>query len=531
MYTDKKNCNILTAVMLRQGITNVVVCPGSRNAVLVHNFAECGMNLYQVTDERSAAFFAIGLIESKGEAVAVCCTSGSALLDMAPAIAEAYYRPLPLFVISADRPECWIGQMDGQTIRQTDALKGVVNSSVQLPEIKDDDDAWYCERLVNESIIKMRRLGGPVHINVPISEPLFNFTEQDLPMVKGVGYRFASEGVSQFTDLFDMVIVGQMNPDDEIRDYVRQMTQNGIVVLSEQLANLQGCGTITAFDRVLGGASEETLARLRPMSIAYVGGHIVSKALKNFIRRYPPRVFVRVTQSVNDLPDTFKCVSGFIESTAKDFLCSMSEFGGSFAFAQDWKDAVEALPAESYEPMSDFWITGKVADAISDGWHVHVANSSSVRSMQRVAPDITNNIFCNRGVNGIDGSVSTAVGYWASGKPTLLITGDLSFFYDCNALLCGAVQKRVTDAPLRIVLINNGGGAIFNGLKGLDASPYVKEYIAAVSNLNAEGIAKTAGMDYVAVNSEEELSDIFSELSSASVSGIKIIEFFTSNKL
>lgn len=525
MYSDKKNCNILTAKMLSYGISKVVVSPGSRNAVLVHNFAEAGMELFQVTDERSAAFFAIGVIEATGSPVAVCCTSGSALLNAAPAVAEAFYHSLPLLVISADRPECWIGQMDGQTIRQTEALSSVVGCSVQLPEVSSDEDAWYCERLVDEAVIKMNRLNVPSHINVPISEPLFNFNTKSLPLVKRVEYRAGCGEVSHFTDLFDMVIVGQLNPDDSIRDAVRQMTRNGIVVLAEQLANLQGTGAIGEFDRVLSTATDEDLKRLRPMSVAYVGGHIVSKALKNFIRNYPPRMLCRVTTSVNDLPDTFKCVTTFIESSPKDFLCSLAEFGGSLSLAGEWREAVAALPEEKFEPMSDLDIIGKVASIIPEDWSVQVANSTAVRALQRVAPQLPNNIFCNRGVNGIDGSVSTAVGYWvASGKPTLLITGDLSFFYDSNALFCGALQKHLSDAPFVIVLLNNGGGSIFKSLKGLDASPYMSEYIAGKSSLTAEGIALTAGVEYVAVRNSEELMK-------EEMKGVRIIEVFTKNRL
>lgn len=534
MYSDKRNCNILTAKMLSYGIRKVVVCPGSRNAVLVHNFAEAGMELYQVTDERSAAFLAIGLIEAECTPVAVCCTSGSALLNTAPAVSEAFYHSLPLLIISADRPQCWIGQMDGQTIRQPEALTSVVGCSVQLPEVTTDDEAWYCERLMDEAIIKMNRLNVPSHINVSISEPLFNFNVEKLPVVKSVEYRTGGGKVSQFTDLFDMVIIGQLNPDDSIREAVRKMTRNGIVVLAEQLANVQGTGAIGEFDRVLSSATEEELKSLRPMSVAYVGGHIVSKSLKNFIRNHPPRMLCRVTTSVSDLPDTFKCVTSYIESSPKDFLCSLAEFGGSLSLAQSWREAVESLPVEKFDEMSDLDVISRVASSLSDKWTIQVANSTAVRALQRVSPQLPNPVFCNRGVNGIDGSVSTAVGYWASGRPTLLITGDLSFFYDSNALFCGAVQKRVTDAPLIIVLLNNGGGSIFRSLKGLDASPYMSEYIAGKSSLTAEGIARAAGVGYVSVKSSEKLkkkSEEFMKEGVEELKGVEIIEVFTKNRL
>ena len=174
--------------MRKDCIDHVVLCPGSRNAPLVHTFVDAGFHCHEVTDERSAGFFALGLAECLDRPVAVCCTSGSAVLDLLPAVSEAYYHPLPLLVITADRPERWVGQMDGQTLPQFGAFGRLVRHAVQLPEPSwNDEDAvnaeevWHCNRLINEALAEMKRWNGPVHINVPISEPLFNFTRTELP--------------------------------------------------------------------------------------------------------------------------------------------------------------------------------------------------------------------------------------------------------------------------------------------------------------------------------------------------------------
>ena len=179
MYCSKENVNILTALLVAHGVRHAVCCPGSRNAPIVHNLTECpDIRCYPVTDERSAGFYALGMSQALAQPVAVCVTSGTALLNLAPAVAEAYYQQRPLVVISADRPPQWIDQLDGQTLPQPDALGRFVRKAVSLPEPHDDEERWYCNRLVNEALLEQF---GPVHINVPITEPLFDFSVAQLP--------------------------------------------------------------------------------------------------------------------------------------------------------------------------------------------------------------------------------------------------------------------------------------------------------------------------------------------------------------
>ena len=185
MYSDKKNILQLVALLKEYDIRNIVLCPGSRNAPIVHTLANHPFfQCYSVTDERSAGFFATGLALQSGKPAAVCCTSGTALLNIHPAVAEAFYQQVPLVVISADRPSAWIGQMDGQTLPQPGVFNSLVKKSVNLPEIHTDEDEWYCNRLVNEALLELNHHGkGPVHINIPVSEPLFEITTEELPEV------------------------------------------------------------------------------------------------------------------------------------------------------------------------------------------------------------------------------------------------------------------------------------------------------------------------------------------------------------
>ena len=202
MYSNKTSVNILTSLLVAHGIKHAVVCPGSRNVPIVHNLNECpDITCYPVTDERSAGFFALGIAQATDEPVVVCVTSGTALLNLAPAVAEAHYQHQSLIVISADRPAEWIDQLDGQTLQQPGALEPWVKKTVSLPELSPLN--WHCNRLVNEALIEATDDTHPcVHINVPISEPLFEFTTEKLPeervnIITGHYLR----GLKLFTDL------------------------------------------------------------------------------------------------------------------------------------------------------------------------------------------------------------------------------------------------------------------------------------------------------------------------------------------
>ncbi|MBO4892924.1 MAG: 2-succinyl-5-enolpyruvyl-6-hydroxy-3-cyclohexene-1-carboxylic-acid synthase, partial [Prevotella sp.] len=222
MYSNKENVNILTSLLVAHGVHYAVCCPGSRNSPIVHNLNECpDIACYPVTDERSAGFYALGMSQCLQAPVAVCVTSGTALLNLAPAVAEAYYQHVPLVAISADRPEAWIDQLDGQTLPQPDALGRFVKKAVSLPEPHDDETRWYCNRLVNEALLETHHHGyGPVHINVPISEPLFDYRTPELPDERSICllnprcYKtlLSVECAGQFfTSKKPMVIIGQMS--------------------------------------------------------------------------------------------------------------------------------------------------------------------------------------------------------------------------------------------------------------------------------------------------------------------------------
>ena len=467
MYSNKDNVNILTALLVAHGIKHAVVCPGSRNAPIVHNLNECpDIQCYPVTDERSAGFYALGMSQAIKAPVAVCVTSGTALLNLAPAVAEAYYQHIPLVVISADRPPQWINQLDGQTLPQPDALGCFVRKAVTLPEGSKNEQHWYCNRLVNEALMIKN---APVHINVPISEPLFDFSVPSLPAERKIDWLpadISASTLSHVTCMFlqakrPMLISGQpMNP------------------LMDEAVSLV--------------ADDESYV---PDFVLYIGGSIVSKRLKHFLRKAKETWVVNETGEVTDtFMNLTHVVQGDGEAVADHIRYMLVT--EPHPFVKQWDELLKRLRhhAENYEPAYSQmaavkYFESQVGDAV-----VHYANSSAIRLANSFAR--SHLIFCNRGVNGIEGSLSTAAGYSvASDERVFCVIGDLSFFYDQNAL-----WNQNLRGNLRILLLNNGRGGIFNMLKGLEQSPVRDKFVAAEHHTTAEGICRQNNVVYLSAS-------------------------------
>ena len=458
---------------MAHGVRHAVVCPGSRNSAIVHNLNECpSIQCYPVTDERSAGFYAMGMAQALKQPVVVCVTSGTALLNLAPAIAEAFYQHIPLVAISADRPQQWIDQLDGQTLPQSDALGRFVKKAVSLLEPHDAEEKWYCNRLVNEALLAAMR-GGPVHINVPITEPLFEYSVDELPAERKIAYAAADMSpatLSHVTRMFlsatrPMLISGQpMNP-----------------LLDEAVSIV--------------GDDEEYV----PDFVLYIGGSIVSKRLKRFLRKAKE---TWVVNNTGEIADTFMNLTHVFQGDGEAvadhirFMMVMEPH----PFIQKWDDLLARirLQAESYEPAYSELAAVKYFEHYVGDAEVHYANSSAIRLANSFAQ---HPVWCNRGVNGIEGSLSTAAGFsCVTDKRVYCVIGDLSFFYDQNALWNQNLQGN-----FRILLLNNGCGGIFNMLPGLEQSPARDQYVAAAHHTSAEGICQQNGIVYISASDMPQL--------------------------
>ena len=471
MYSNKENVNILTSLLVAHGIHHAVVCPGSRNAPIVHNLNECPeIRCYPVTDERSAGFYALGMAQALNEPVVVCVTSGTALLNLAPAVAEAYYQHRPLVVISADRPLQWIDQLDGQTLPQPDALGRFVRKAVSLPEPHDTESRWYCNRLVNEALIEKH---APVHINVPITEPLFQFSTPQLPVERKIEFTPAEATNSTLTHICrmflqakrPMLIAGQpMNP-----------------LMDEAVAQI--------------GDDESYV----PDFVLYTGGSIVSKRLKHFLRK------AKETWVVNrdgEVTDTFMNLTHVIQADP-EVVADLIRFNLEempHPFVQKWEALLTDIRqrVDADQPVYSQAAAVKYFEQKRNGSMVHYANSMAIRlaNIYSKTP-----VYCNRGVNGIEGSLSTAAGFSVvADEMVFCVIGDLSFFYDQNAL-----WNQNLRGNFRILLLNNGKGGIFNMLPGLEQSPARDKYVAAEHHATAEGICQQNNVMYRKADNMEQM--------------------------
>ncbi len=498
--SNKDNVNILTALLVAHGIRHAVVCPGSRNAPIVHNLNECpDIQCYPVTDERSAGFYALGMAQALHAPVVVCVTSGTALLNLAPAVAEAYYQHIPLVVVSADRPQQWIDQLDGQTLPQPDALGRFVRKAVSLPEPHDDDTRWYCNRLVNEALMVRH---APVYINVPITEPLFDFSVAALPEERKIELlpadiqptTLAHLGRMFMQSKRPMLITGQpMNP---------HLDEAVLLVQDDE--------------------------RYVPDLVLYIGGSIVSKRLKHFLRKAKETWVVNETGEVND---TFMNLTHVVQGDGEvvaDHIRFLLE-DQPHPFVQMWDELIHRIHAQAaaYEPVYSQMAAVKCFESDlslhtpHSTLHIHYANSSAIRLANIYAQ---HPVFCNRGVNGIEGSLSTAAGFsCVTDDRVFCVIGDLSFFYDQNAL-----WNQNLRGNLRILLLNNGRGGIFHMLKGLEQSPARDRFVAAEHHTSAEGICQQNHVAYLKATNMEEMKKGIATLFNMESDSPVLLEVFTS---
>ena len=515
MYTDKKNILQLVALLEAHGVTKIVLCPGSRNIPLVHTLStHPSFKCYSVTDERSAGFFAIGLALNGGAPAAICCTSGTALLNLHPAVAEAFYQNVPLVVISADRPAAWIGQMDGQTLPQPGVFGTLVKKSVNLPEIYTDEDEWYCNRLVNEALLETLHHGkGPVHINVPVTEPIFRFTTETLPEVRVITrYQGLNIYDRDYNDLIQrlnqyqkrMIIVGQMNLIYLFEKKYSKLLYKHFAWLTEHIGNQTIPGIpVKNFDVAIYAMDGEMQGKMAPELLITYGGHIVSKRLKKFLRNNPPKEHWHVSPD-GEIVDLYGSLTTVIEMDPFEFLEKIAFLleNKTPQYPLLWENFCKTLPHPEL-PYSEMSAIGALIQALPQQCALHLANSSAVRYAQLFTVPATVEVCCNRGTSGIEGSLSTAVGYAAaSDKLNFVVIGDLSFFYDMNALWNGNFG-----ANLRILLLNNGGGEIFHTLPGLEMSGTSHKFITAVHKASAKGWAEDRGFLYQKVEDEVQLEE------------------------
>lgn len=509
-------------ICLEHGIMHAVISSGSRNAPLILAFASnANFKCFSIVDERSAGYFALGMAQQLQKPVVLVCTSGTAVANYAPALAEAFYLKVPLVVLTADRPPEWIDQNDGQTIRQFEIFRNYVKKSFQMPaSTKEQSDLWYFRRSLNEAI-GLSTIGspGPVHINIPIKEPLYDpLPTVDLPIkpihtISGE-MEIDTDSWQQISTRWReakkrLVICGFSKSNPKLQSVLNQMSSNHeVVVFAENLSNLVGDDFIDSPDRFMASLSTEQLEDFRPDLVVTLGGSIISKRLKKYLRQYAPQEHWHIDE--NDLfIDTFQSLSLNIRVKPEKFFSEVLKAGSPnieySQFAQNVKKQSEIRHNEFLQSAdyTDLTAWASVIDRLPSNINLHLANSTPVRYAQLFSsrPDIY--YFSNRGTSGIDGCISTAAGAAAaSDKLNVLLIGDLAFLYDSNGLWNNNLPKN-----LCIIVMDNGGGNIFRVIDSGSEVEKIRPFVEAPHQLKIKDLCASYGVSYLYANSLDTLSD------------------------
>lgn len=542
MISAVKGVNELVVLCKKHGIKHVVVSPGSRNAPLSITFEHTNdLSTYVVVDERSAAFFALGISLATDSPVAIVCTSGSAALNYAPAISEAFYQKIPLIVITADRPQEWVNQGDGQTIMQHSVYGNHVLNSVTLPVIENDDTAWLYNRLINESLILANgKIKGPVHINVPFKEPLYltigesghepRFIEKI--QSDDLLNEHAIESIASIINSSKKVLllIGQTQPDTDLNELVaRLFSFNNCIVLSETTSNLYGKNVVSTIDRVIDGFSPLDKINFAPDVLITAGDAIVSKKVKGWLRNNKPKEHIHIGHE-HSVIDTYMCLTKTADVSIKHFLMQALKYLKNVEsdFCELWMSrSQKMLEKHNFFMLKLDWSDLKAFEIITNNLpacNLHLGNSSPIRYIQLFDIHKKVKYYSNRGTSGIDGSTSTAVGFSnVDHGLNVLITGDISFYYDSNAL-----WNNYLNGNLKIILINNGGGNIFRIIEGPTDEALTQKYFEAKQHYTAQHICSQFKVDYFKANNEIELNAVIGEfLKPGNKAGL--LEIFTDN--
>lgn len=539
MLSDKPGVQDLVGVLVAKGLKYVVVSPGSRHAPLSLSFHHHpDIELLVVPDERAAAYFALGIAQLTGIATAVLCTSGTAAANFGPAIAEAFYQQIPLIAITADRPEEWVDQGDGQTIRQRSLLIDHTLAHYQLPAEQSHPDArWYLLRSVNEAWeIANGTKKGPVHLNVPLREPLYNLVEEaiSLPHTFSTIAGDKTLSTNQLQHLQSafgsfskiMILVGMGHyPSETLAALNNLSSLPHVLVLTETTSNLHDTNTIDCIDRLLMALSPDQQNELQPELLITLGDQVISKKIKSFLRNIADLKHWHIGIDGKYL-DTYQKLEYLIDASAHTILSSFASLGGCGSFATPFKllhaqIAVEQPSRLAAFPWCDLTVYGKILPALPANSILQMGNSSVVRYIQLFDSRSDIVYYGNRGTSGIDGCTSTAAGMaHVSNNTTTLITGDIAFMYDINGL-----WHEHKSPNLKIIVVNNGGGGIFKIIDGPKSTNAAELIFEAKHNYTVEQIASHFRIDYFHSSHEESLIEGLEWLYGQT--GCKILEIDT----
>ncbi len=537
IYSKKELSQIVIEYCAAYEVEHVVISPGSRNAPLTIGFTNhLQIKTYSIVDERCAAFFALGIAQQARKPVALVCTSGSALLNYYPAVAEAFYSDIPLIVISADRPKHLIDVGDGQAIRQENVFKShsLFNANLMEGDQYLNENKLHINTAINTAIEKK----GPVHINVPFDEPLYETTdklsiENSILKIDSIETK-QDHNLEEYASLWNnskkkLILVGAHFPDKKLENQLLEFLKDeSVLVFTETISNVHHPTFINSIDKLIFPLDDNDFELLQPDILLTLGGMIVSKKIKQFLRTYQPKEHWHVDDK--NAPDTYHCLSHHFKMKDTVFLDKFLELAKPIN--SNYREYGATLKGQRKEKHNQFLVTAEfsdlkvfdiVLDNIPNHSHLQLANSSIIRYSQLFDIHNSLSVFCNRGASGIDGSTSTAIGAASivSGQ-AVFITGDISFFYDSNALWNNYIKNN-----FRIVLINNDGGGIFRFIPG-PSTTNVLDYFETPHGLSAKQLCEMYHFEYCQAKNKDELTKELKTFYQGK-SRPKLLEIFTPN--
>lgn len=517
MYTIIKNVQVVLALLKEYDISDVVISPGGNNIPIIHSIeSDSYFHCFSVVDERSAAYFAMGMAQQKERPVALVCTSGTAVSNYLPALTEAKYQRVPLVAITSDRSPYMLNQLETQKIDQMNLFGTVCKKDVNLPVVTSDDDLWYCGRLVNEALIAMLNgATGPVHINVPTTGSPFDYSCEVLPAIRKIYYYSGVENLN--TDIFKdyanklkskkiLLVIGEgfVNKDGLIPLVTTFCHKLSAVCVTDYISNFHYSEAILSY-RIMESMNDKDFDSLLPDVVITIGNNILSNNFKRFLRTRRLQFEHWAIDEGGEIRDVFKALSAEFCCSPEFFMESIIPFiseNRDQKFKDEWDTARNKTKIDNF-PYSNMAVIAAFSKKIPEKSIVHLAILNSTRGFHLFENQKQLKVYSNIGALGIDGCASTFIGQsMATDELSFLVIGDLSFFYDMNSLGIRGIKDNV-----RILLLNNGGGGEFHYNMGKAHIPTLNDYISVEHSKVAKGWVESLGFQYFAVHNLDELSD------------------------
>lgn len=537
MYSNNKLVLHLLSLIKQNGIKHIVICPGSRHYPIIRSLESDGcFELYSIVDERSAAFFALGLIQKYQEPVAICCTSGTSAINFGSAVVEAYYQKLPLLLITADRLPELLNQKEEQMFKQDTVYEGFIKYRGQLNEVKSATDEWYNNRIINEAFIALNSFdNGPVHLNVPIeNHHLDSFETLELPVVRRITQISGDTLDDHITELISalknkkvIILWGQNSSNNmQLLKYLNLFCHSfNCVILSDRLGNCRHSMCIeNALPLFYAMTYKEKLDLKPDIVISLFGNYVFNSEIKNYLKNFGNE-FQHWDIGNSNVCDPFKKLTKIFSMGEEYFFRKISENLTEINNTQ-YFDSWNSIKLRIKEPNLDygeFYAVGELIHKLPKNSSLVIANSLPIRMSHFFELDNSIKVFCNRGVNGIDGCMSSAVGYASSGEELVyLIIGDLTFFYDMNAL-----WNRYLSKKLRIILLNNEGGGVMHLPLNKVSSDDISKHVSAGHATSAKGWTESLKITYLSATNKEECDQNIQRLIDVDAQGPLLLEIFS----